>query len=129
MTLGTNILGLRTSPTALPDAAPQRRAPRASLATVNPLIQPSATPSDPFAAVDAVFQLTGPRGDLLGQYRAMTPEDRATFLQVTASLLKQGIVGNEILEINGQPYHTDTTTRLGDPRLRQARPYPLNLRA
>ena len=73
-----------------------------------------------FGAVDAVFDLSGRRGDLFGRYAALGKEDRESFLQVTASLLKQGIVGTETLQVNGRPYRSDVTTRLGDERLRRA---------
>jgi len=76
-----------------------------------------------FGAVDAVFDLSGRRGDLFGRYAALGKEDREAFLQITASLLKQGIVGTETLRVDGRPYQTDVTTRLGDERLRRAPAY------
>ena len=56
-------------------------------------------------------------------FAGMSPDDRAAFLQLTASLLKQGIVGNETVRVDGRPYTTDATTRLGDERLRRAPAY------
>lgn len=83
-----------------------------------------------FGAVSSVFDLSGRRGSIFVNFKALGEEDRATFLQVTASLLKQGIVGEETVRVDGRPVRTDATTRLGDERLRRAPVYRgLDLRA
>lgn len=79
--------------------------------------------SSVFSAVSGAFDLTGPRRSLFVDFGRLSPEDRGTFLQVTASLLKQGIVGNETVRVNGRPVTSDATTRLGDERLRRAPAY------
>lgn len=71
-------------------------------------------------AVDNLFNLSGRRGSVFVDFRDLSTEERGAFLSVTAGLLKQGIVGNETLKVNGRPYTTDVTTRLGDERLRRA---------
>lgn len=76
-----------------------------------------------FGAVSAAFDLSGRRNSVFVDFNRLAPEDRGMFLQVTASLLKQGIVGNETLRVDGRPVTTDVTTRLGDERLRRAPVY------
>lgn len=76
-----------------------------------------------FGAVSSVFDLTGPRRSIFVDFKALSREDQGEFLKITASLLKQGIVGNETLRVNGRPVTTDATTRLGDERLRKAPAY------
>jgi len=86
---------------------------------------PSATPQRAVArgfmdAVDAVFDLSQRPAGVLADLAQFTPEDRASFLRVTADLLKQGIVGQETLRVNGRPHKVDAHTRLGDEQLRRA---------
>ena len=71
-------------------------------------------------AVESTFNLSGQRGSVFVNFRVLSREDQSQYLQTTASLLKQGIVGNETVQVNGRPLVTDATTRLGDPRLLHA---------
>ena len=74
-------------------------------------------------ALTNAFNLTGPRRGVLGDFKALSPDDQREFLQATASLLKQGIVGQNTLRVDGQPRVTDATIRLADDRLRHAPAY------
>jgi hypothetical protein len=76
-----------------------------------------------FGAVSSVFDLSGPRRSIFIDFKAFSREDQGEFLKITANLLKQGIVGNETVRVNGRPVTTDVTTRLGDERLRNAPAY------
>lgn len=85
-----------------------------------------------FGAVSSLFDLTGRRSSVFVDFRVLGKEEREEFLKITASLLKQGIVGNETVKVDGRPVTTDATTRLGDERLRRAPAYRgngLDLRA
>lgn len=76
-----------------------------------------------FDAVGVVLDLSLEGRDLLGAYSQLNSDDRSVFLDIVASLLSQGVVGRETLEVNGEAYSCFVTTRLGDPRLMHACPY------
>jgi len=78
--------------------------------------------SDPFAAVDAVFDLSrGGRSPVASL--GLTRDDFKLFLGLTARLIQSGIVGYEIVEFDEQPYQSFLTTRMVEPRLRGAKLY------
>jgi hypothetical protein len=52
----------------------------------------------------------------------MGPEEQKTFLKVLASLMKEGVVGYEMIEVNGIPEKHYLVTQIGDHRLRGAKP-------
>ncbi len=71
-----------------------------------------------------VLDLSSDARDIMGTIAALEGEERNQFLDIIAGVLQQGVVGTETLEVNGQPYESFVTTRLGDPRLMHAKPYP-----
>ena len=76
-----------------------------------------------FDAVGVVLDLSSETRDALGAVSGLEGEERNQFLEIIASVLNRGVVGTETLEVNGQPYESFATTRLGDPRLMHAKPY------
>jgi hypothetical protein len=47
----------------------------------------------------------------------MNSEEREEFIKMTADLIKHGIVGYEVLDVNGKPEKHDITLQIGDERL------------
>ena len=76
-----------------------------------------------FDAIDLVLDLSSEGRGLLEAYSSLGADDQQTFLGMLAELLKQGVIGQETLELGGQPYTTFATTRLGDPKLMHAPAY------
>lgn len=54
----------------------------------------------------------------------LTPDEKSQFLKVLSGLLKEGIVGYEILEVNGKPEKHFLVNQIGDSRLYGAKRYP-----
>ena len=118
-------------------AAPQIQAPRPNApvqraadisgdsAVLAPVSRPRILPTGSvFGVVEAALDLSHRDGSLHSAYAALEPDEQAEALAILARLLKQGIVGQETLEVAGEPRTTFATTRLGDPTLRRARPWP-----
>ena len=75
-------------------------------------------------AVDRALNLSGSsRGPLVDRF-SLRGADLEDFLSLLSDLLANGIVGTETLEVNGEPYTSFITTRIGAPHLRDARLYP-----
>jgi hypothetical protein len=73
-----------------------------------------------FSQVDRVFNLGSPgRVDT----RKMSPADRKEFLKIVANLLHKGVVGYEVLEVNGRPEKHFIENEIGDNRIKGARLY------
>jgi len=53
----------------------------------------------------------------------LSKEERDEFLKMLSMLLERGIVGYEILEVDGKPEKHFIVTQIGDERLRDAKPY------
>jgi hypothetical protein len=53
----------------------------------------------------------------------MNGAEREEFLKMLSTILKKGIVGYEVLEINGQPEKHDVTNQIGDERVKGAKLY------
>ncbi len=54
----------------------------------------------------------------------LTPDEKNQFFKILAGLLKAGIVGYEILEVNGKPEKHYLVNQIGDRRLYGAKRYP-----
>ncbi len=54
----------------------------------------------------------------------LTPDEKDQFLKILSGLLKEGIVGYEILEVNGKPEKHFLVNQIGDSRLYGAKRYP-----
>lgn len=76
-----------------------------------------------FDAVGVVLDLSSEARDVMGAVASLEGEERNMFLDIIASVFQQGVVGTETLEVDGQPYESFVTTRLGDPKLMHAKPY------
>jgi hypothetical protein len=77
-----------------------------------------------FDAVDLALDLsrdTTQGATVMGAYNALDATDRNAFLSTLSGLLKQGVVGTETLDVNGESQTTFVDTRLGDPRLMHAK--------
>ena len=74
-------------------------------------------------AVDLTLDLTRSSRNVLGAIFGLSTEGLQDFLKITSDLLKAGVVGREVVEVNGQPRETFTDARIADPALRDAPPY------
>jgi len=77
-----------------------------------------------FRAIDATLDLSRGDGGILETVSALDAQSRTVYLEQLASLLSQGVVGTEVVEVNGELRERFLTTRLGDERLRRARNVP-----
>lgn len=53
----------------------------------------------------------------------LSESEKNDFLKMLAELIKQGIVGYEILEVNGKPEKHYVVNQIGDERIRDAKLY------
>lgn len=74
-------------------------------------------------AVDLAFDLTRSPRHVLGAIQGLDKDSLNDFLTITSNLLRAGIVGREILDVDGRPRETFTSARMADPALRGAPPY------
>lgn len=56
----------------------------------------------------------------------LNPEEKQEFLKMLSSLLKQGVVGYEVLEVNGKPEKHYIVNQIGDERIKGAKLYTKN---
>ncbi len=76
--------------------------------------------SKTFAGLDRFLNLGKPgRVDM----DSLTPSDKEEFLGMLSELLKRGVVGYEVLEVNGRPEKHYIVNQIGDHRLRGAKIY------
>ena len=101
-------------------AAPTATAPTTGNAAQDPKLIPTATLFD---AVGVVLDLSLENRDVVGAYSQLSSSDKSAFLNQLSELMQQGVVGTETLEVRGEAYTTDITTRLGDETLRHAPQY------
>jgi len=73
-----------------------------------------------FSQVDRVFNLGNPGRADTGN---MTPDDRKEFIKIVANLLHKGVVGYEILNVNGRPEKHFIENEIGDTRIKGAKLY------
>ncbi len=76
-----------------------------------------------FGAISEALDLSSGGRDPVENATALSGEERAIFLKMLARLLQRGVVGTEILHVNGRPRETFVSTRMADPELAHARPY------
>jgi len=89
-----------------------------------PSVINEAGKSDLFGAVDNFFNLG--KSDRLNSYYNLSDKDKESFLKVVSELMKQGYVGYEILEIDGQPEKHSIESQIGDSRTSNAKLYDEN---
>ena len=89
-----------------------------------PAVINEAGKSDVFSAVDDFFNLGN--SDRLSAYSNLSDKDKASFVKIVAELAKQGYVGYEILEVNGQPEKHSIESQIGDERVKNAKLYDEN---
>jgi hypothetical protein len=73
-----------------------------------------------FSQVDHVFNLGNPRSVDTG---SMSPADRKEFIKIVANLLHKGVVGYEILNVNGRPEKHFIENEIGDTRIKGTKLY------
>ena len=54
---------------------------------------------------------------------SMSPADKKEFLKIVANLLHNGVVGYEVLKVNGQPEKHFIENEIGDERIKGAKLY------
>jgi hypothetical protein len=86
-----------------------------------PAVINEAGSSDVFGAVDSFFNL-GNSGRLNSYYN-LSDKDKESFVKIVSELMKQGYVGYEILEIDGQPEKHSIESQIGDERVKNAKLY------
>ncbi len=87
-----------------------------------PPARPAAAPSA-FAAIDDVLDLSSGSRNIVGNYHALPEEEKEHFLEMLATLLKQGVIGKETKEVDGRPYESFVSIGFADPVVRDAPPY------
>lgn len=87
--------------------------------------RPALPPAQPsaIAAVEDVLDLSSGSRNIIGNYRALSPEEQVNFLETLATLLKQGVIGTETKEVNGRPYQSFVSIGFADPVVRDAPTY------
>jgi hypothetical protein len=73
-----------------------------------------------FSQVDHFLNLGNPGRVDVG---SMSPADRKDFLKIVANLLHNGVVGYEVLNVNGQPEKHFIENEIGDTRIKGAKLY------
>jgi len=76
--------------------------------------------ADVIGAVDDFLDLSGGPRDIFRALGSMDDADVDAFLQMLAQLLKSGVMGTEMLEVNGEPYKSFIVTRAADEDVRDA---------
>ncbi len=104
---------MELSPLYTMTAQPPRGAGRSGIAAIK--------------AVDEVFDLSSGTRDIFDAISVLTPGERDEFLNTVASLLHQGVVGIETLDVQGHPYQSFVETRIAAPELKGARSHPGSL--
>lgn len=82
-------------------------------------VSAAARQRDPVAAArltDVALDLGRSPGGAAELMNAVSGQPPGDFLTMLASLLKQGVVGSEILEVRGQRYTSFIDTRIAAPR-------------
>ncbi|MFN8359856.1 MAG: hypothetical protein U0264_08065 [Candidatus Kapaibacterium sp.] len=77
--------------------------------------------SNVFKKVESFMNLGSTKDILLND---LTADEKDQFLKILSTLLKEGIVGYEMLEVNGRPEKHFVDISFGDHRLRGAKRYP-----
>ena len=76
--------------------------------------------ADVIGAVDDFLDLSGGPRDVFGALGSMDDADVEAFLEMLAQLLKSGVMGTEMLEVNGEAYKSFIVTRAADEDVRDA---------
>jgi hypothetical protein len=76
--------------------------------------------SKAFAGLDRFLNLSTP-GRV--EVDTLNPSEKEEFLKMLSELLKRGVVGYEVLEVNGLPEKHYIVNQIGDHRLRGAKIY------
>ena len=82
---------------------------------------PAPTTPAVVSAIDDTLDLSSQSRNLPATFQALSAEDKHTYLQNLARLLKAGIVGTETLEVRGNTYQSFASTRFVDPEVTHAR--------
>jgi hypothetical protein len=104
------------------DASSPARVPAASSAPRKPAL-PAPSGASVFEAVQDTLAIGSGARDIWGSVQGLDEEGVKEFLSTLAVLLREGVVGTESLEVNGERYESFVSTRLGSEELRHARQY------
>jgi hypothetical protein len=86
-----------------------------------PSVQNDANPMSVVNAVEDFLNLGN--ADRLGSYSKLSDSEKEKFAKMLGKLLQSGIIGYEILEVNGQKEKHFLSTQIGDERLYNAKRY------
>lgn len=117
-----NLVPAERRPENLPDQVAEVKARSISL----PELAESLNRENPlkiYGLIDDALDLSPNGRDFLGQFNQLTGPERDAFLKELTTLLDQGVVGYESLEVRGERRTSFVSTRLGDPELRNAAAY------
>ena len=70
--------------------------------------------------IDKFFNLGS---DNRTQLSDMNPAEQQEFIKMTADLIKHGVIGYEVLEVNHKPEKHDVVLEIGDQRIKGAKLY------
>lgn len=99
-------------------------APRKTSVSTSPAVVNEIGSTDVFGAVDNFFNLG--KSGRLNSYFNLSGQDKEDFLKIVSSLLQQGYVGYEMLEIDGQVEKHSIESQIGDKRASEAKIYDEN---
>lgn len=99
--------------------------------TTNPLAayfppsegDPSTDDVTAIGAVEDVLDLTNERTGLFESLATLGGDEFDNFLELLATLLQAGVIGTEVLEVNGQRYENFAGNELADPNIARAPVY------
>lgn len=86
-----------------------------------PSVKNDANPMSVINAVEGFLDLGN--SDRLEGYFSLSESEKEKFAKALGKLLKAGIIGYEILEVNGQKEKHFLSTQIGDERLYNAKRY------
>lgn len=76
-----------------------------------------------FQAVDEALNLTKENRNVFDVYDSIGSGNIKTFLDTLADLLKNGVVGTELLDLGGRPTESFASSNFADSRLHDAVPW------
>jgi len=77
---------------------------------------PASGPADEIKAAraaDRFFNLGS--GSRFSSWDGLSSQERPLFVKMVAELARQGLIGFEVVEIDGRPHKSFITTQIGDP--------------
>jgi hypothetical protein len=103
------------------ELSPQSSEKEQSDDVFGPPVQNDANPISVINAVEGFLDLGN--SDRLGEYSSLSDSEKEKFNKMLGKLLKAGVIGYEILEVDGQKEKHFLSTQIGDERLYNAKRY------